>query len=166
MVPLKIQQVELKRYLGKWHEIMRFPNMFERRCVGDVTAEYSLMPDGMLSVVNRCRKSCGNFEEARGVARVVQSKEVTLRVTFVPGVLRVLPFVWANYSVLAVDENYQVALVGEPSRRYLWLLARTKSVPASQVEKMLQIAQQNGFDTSKLVASDEPLSTEPSELNN
>src|SRR3982751_3558477 len=102
MALLKIQPIELERYLGVWHEIMRFPNFFERRCLGDVTAEYSMLEDGQISVLNRCRKACGNFEEARGVARVVKSKEVTLQVTLAPSVVRVLPFVWANYSVLAV----------------------------------------------------------------
>lgn len=154
MALLQIQPIELERYLGVWHEIMRFPNFFERRCLGDVTAEYSMLANGQISVLNRCRKACGNFEEARGVARVVHSKQVTLRVTFAPSVLRVLPLVWANYSVLAVDANYQVALVGEPSRKYLWILARSKPLSTSQLDAMIKVAQENGFDTSKLVSSD------------
>src|SRR5262245_34408014 len=68
-----VPSVDLDRYLGKWFEIARFPNRFQRKCVGDVSATYARRPDGLLDVINRCR-TAGGETEARGVARIVDEQ--------------------------------------------------------------------------------------------
>src|SRR5512146_1442774 len=64
-----VDRVDLDRYLGDWYEIARFPNRFQRQCVGDVKATYAKRTDGRIDVINRCRTANGVIE-ARGVARV------------------------------------------------------------------------------------------------
>lgn len=149
------KNVDLKKYAGKWYEIARLPNWFERNCSSDVTAEYVLTTDKQITVTNSCKKKDGKIEVARGLANVANDPEVTLRVTFAPKALRFMPFVWANYSVISVDESYKHALVGEPSRKYLWILSRDKNMDSTTYDALVDKAKAEGFDISKLMKSEQ-----------
>jgi apolipoprotein D and lipocalin family protein len=138
-----VEKVDLGRYAGKWYEIASFPMFFQRRCVGDTTAQYALRPDGDISVVNRCRTEDG-FDEAVGRAWVVDgSGNARLKVSFF------WPF-RADYWILGLDDDYRWALVGNPNRRYLWVLSRTPRLPQDQLDRALQAAAQQGFDLEAL----------------
>lgn len=149
------KNVDLTKYAGKWYEIARLPNWFERNCSSEVTAEYVLTTDKQITVTNSCKKKDGKIEVARGLANVANDSEVTLRVTFAPKALRFIPFVWANYSVISVDENYKHALVGEPSRKYLWILSRDKNMDSTTYDALVEKAKAEGFDVSKLMKSEQ-----------
>ncbi|MBX3076858.1 lipocalin family protein [Candidatus Obscuribacterales bacterium] len=148
------KDIDLSKYSGKWYEIARLPNWFERKCESDVTAEYEVTSANQIIVRNSCKQKDGKIEVATGLANVATDPEVTLRVTFAPKMLRFIPFVWANYTVISVDENYRHALVGEPSRKYLWILSRDKSVDSTTYDAMVDKAKAEGFDVSKLVKSE------------
>ncbi|MGE3277493.1 MAG: lipocalin family protein [Vicinamibacterales bacterium] len=146
-----VPRVDLERYAGTWYEIARFPNRFQDQCAGDVTATYAPRPDGRLDVINRCRTTAGETDEARGVARVVKgSQNAKLEVRFAPGFLSFLPFVWGDYWVLGLDEEYRWAVVGSPDRDYLWVLARTPSVDEAIFDGAVDVARREGFDVSRL----------------
>lgn len=140
------QSVDLSRYQGRWFEIARYPNSFERDC-GNVTAEYGARPDGLVSVRNTCRR--GNSTNiAEGRARVVAgSNNSKLRVSFAP---EWLSFAEGDYWIFFIDESYQTALVGAPSGRYLWILARTSTIDATTRTRLEDIARSNGFDPAML----------------
>ncbi len=92
-----VSSVDLKRYTGQWYEIARLPNRFEKNCAGEVTANYTLRDDGRINVVNRCRKTNDEWEEAEGVARIVnKTTNAQLEVRFAPSFLSFLPFVWGD----------------------------------------------------------------------
>lgn len=158
-VPLHVQapadmptvaQLDLRRYAGRWYEIARLPTKHEKRCSTDVTAEYELDEEG-LRVVNRCRREDGSVDEAEGRGRVPDPAQPgQLEVTFAPGALQWLPFAWADYWVLFVDEDYRVALVGTPERDALWVLAREPSMPPADYEALKSLALRHGFDTDRL----------------
>src|SRR6187455_2680771 len=113
--------VDLDRYSGDWFEIARFPNRFQRQCVGDVRASYSRRPDGRLDVVNRCRTAEGETE-ARGVARIVDDRTFAkLKVRFAPAWLSWLPMVWGDYWIIGMAPDYSWVVVGDPGRDYLWV---------------------------------------------
>ncbi len=140
------QSVDLSRYQGRWFEIARYPNGFERGC-GDVTAEYGMRPDGLLSVRNTCQRG-ESVNVAEGRARVVPgSNNARLRVSFAPAWA---PFAEGDYWILFVDDTYQTALVGAPSGRYLWILARTPTIDATTRRQLEDIARSNGFDPAML----------------
>lgn len=142
-------QVDLARYAGTWHEIARLPAPFEAVCDGQPTATYLLRGAG-IEVVNRCSTTRGP-QEARGVARVVpDSGNAKLEVSLWPAWTHWLPFAWAKYWILYVDPAYQVALVGHPSRRFLWILARRPRLATSQLETLIEFAQQRGFPVERL----------------
>ncbi|MEO1137660.1 MAG: lipocalin family protein [Pseudomonadota bacterium] len=137
--------VDTERYLGKWYEIARFPNQFEKNCEG-VTAEYARRDDGLIAVVNTCRKGApdGKKEVAKGRARIVDEEtNAKLEVSFFG------PF-WGDYWVIGLTEDYSLAMVGEPSGRYLWILARTPTIPDDLRDAALRDLQGMGYNTDAL----------------
>lgn len=152
MAPRTEDHVDLKRYQGTWYELARMPMFFQRNCAQS-EAHYKLKPDGNIGVTNRCRTTEGKWEEATGTASPqVEGKTDKLWVVFDNWFSRLLPSVAkGDYWILDVSEGYRTAVVGNPDRKYLWLLSRTPTVSASVREDMLSKARQQGYDTSRLI---------------
>lgn len=145
-----VPKVDLDRYAGRWYEIARLPHRFQEQCVGDVTAEYARREDGRIAVVNRCRRADGSFDEAQAVARVVDPQtNAKLEVSFLPAWLNWLPF-WADYWVIALAPDYSYAVVGHPTREYLWVLSRTPQMPAETYAALLAQIEKLGYDPQRL----------------
>jgi apolipoprotein D and lipocalin family protein len=148
-VPEPAKTVDLQRYLGRWYEIARYEQSFQRGCEG-VTADYSLRPDGRIDVLNRCRKAGGKPSTARGRAKIVDpAANAKLKVSFFG------PF-YGNYWVLDRAEDYSWAIVGEPSGRYLWILARTPTPSEAIVADLIGRTRAMGYDTSMLIRTVQP----------
>ncbi|MEY4754455.1 MAG: hypothetical protein RJA44_2130 [Pseudomonadota bacterium] len=137
-----VAQVDLQRYSGAWFEAALLPNRFQSQCVADTQARYRPLDSGDIEVRNRCRRADGSVEEALGIAKVVpDSGNAKLRVSFFR------PF-YGDYWVLAFGPDQRWVLVGEPSRRYGWVLSRTPALPATELDAALTQAAQLGFDRS------------------
>jgi apolipoprotein D and lipocalin family protein len=146
-----ISALDVPRYMGTWFEIAKFPNWFQRKCTGGTKAEYSLKNDGMVQVINRCRLESGEMIEAIGTARQIgPATSAKLEVRFAPEWLSFLPFVWGDYWVIDLDENYRLVAVSEPEKEYLWILARTPNVDPNDYKSLLARLVQMGFDLRKL----------------
>jgi apolipoprotein D and lipocalin family protein len=127
---------------------------FQRKCKDHITATYSRLPDGEIRVLNACRTRDGTVESAEGVARSVSGGvNGVLKVRFAPTWLSWLSWVWADYWVIEVDAAYQWAVVGSPSRKYLWILSRSPSMPKSQLATLVKRAAQRGYPVDKLVVT-------------
>jgi apolipoprotein D and lipocalin family protein len=138
-----VPSVDLARYGGKWFEIASFPMYFQRNCIADTTAAYALAAGGGITVHNRCRTKSG-FDEATGKATVVEGfGNSRLKVSFF------WPFK-ADYWILGLDPEYRWAVVGNPNRKYLWVLSRTAKLPPALLEAALASASAQGFDLSQL----------------
>jgi apolipoprotein D and lipocalin family protein len=148
-----VADLDITRYVGTWHEIARLPFRFQDQCVSDVTATYSLRPDGNITVVNRCRTKDGGTSEASGIAKRASADgpNSKLKVRFAPGWLSFLPFVWGDYWVIELAPDYSYAVVGEPGRAYLWVLSRTPSMDEAVLERVLEAVRQSGYDLSRLI---------------
>ena len=151
--PSTVPDLDLSRYMGLWHQIAHLPNRFQSLCAGDTTARYRLSNRGNVEVVNQCFDSEGVIHRATGVARRHQKHDdpARLEIRFAPAIFSFLPFVWGDYWVLHVEPDYDVALVGSPNRRYLWVLARDQTVSERTYKKILKIATEEGFPVSRLV---------------
>ena len=138
-----VSNLVLDKYLGRWYEIARIDNRFERG-ISNAFAEYSLNPNGTIKVVNSgVDIKTGRMKSAVGKAKT----------TSVPGLLRV-SFFWifySDYRVLAVDENYNWALVGGSSSKYLWILSRTSKLSEEDMALVISEASRRGYDTSRLI---------------
>lgn len=145
LVPQPAKAVDLQKYLGRWYEIARYEASFQRDCEA-VTADYTLQSDGLIKVVNSCRRETldAPLETAEGQAYVVEdSLNAKLRVSFF------WPF-YGNYWVLDHGDNYNWVIVGEPSGRYLWLLFRAPH-PAEKLQQAVKArATKMGYDLSLL----------------
>ena len=146
-----IASLDVPRYLGAWYEIAKFPNWFQKKCVSDTKAVYSLKADGNLQVLNSCKTGSGETSLAHGTAKQVGSKDSSkLEVRFAPDWLSFLPMVWGDYWVIDLDPQYQVAAVSDPKRDYLWVLSRTPQIDPKVYDDLLLRLQHQQFDVRKL----------------
>ena len=149
-----IQSLDVPRYMGTWYEIAKYPNRFQKQCVRNTSAEYSLQNDGKVKVLNRCQLASGEMNQAEGQARQVGDKNSPkLEVRFAPAWLSWLPMVWGNYWVIDLDAEYQLVAVSEPNREFLWVLARTQQVDKAKYDALLQRLKAKGFDLDRLELS-------------
>jgi apolipoprotein D and lipocalin family protein len=140
-----VDRVDLSRYSGTWYEIARYPNRFQRDCQSDTTAEYTLRKDGKVQIVNSCRQKDIKTKTARGTAKIAdKATNAKLRVTFF------WPF-YGDYWVIGLDSDYRYAIVGEPNRKYLWILSRTPEMDGSIYEEILGQVRAAGYDPEKLI---------------
>lgn len=139
-----VRQLDVARFMGRWYEIARYEHRFERGMT-HVTAEYTLLPDGKIRVVNRGLKD-GKPKEITGKARRPDPQEY-------PGRLEVSFFLWfySDYYVLEVGSDYQYAVIGSSSDKYLWILCRKPDMPQWQLEQILSSLRKRGYDLSRLV---------------
>lgn len=146
-----VPTVELERYLGRWYEIARYDHSFERGCFA-VTATYSKNADGSIKVVNRCRKGAldGPEDVADGSATIADpTTNAKLAVTFF------WPFS-GDYWIIGLADDYSWALVGEPSGRYLWILARTPQIGPELRADLVAKLQAKGYNTDALIWVQQP----------
>jgi apolipoprotein D and lipocalin family protein len=144
-----VAMVDINRYMGKWYEIARLPNSFEEGLIC-ITAEYSISPEGDITVVNRGYDpdGKGSWNEVTGKAWIPD--------TLAPGKLKV-QFFWpfaGDYYIMHLDTGYQHALIGDPSRKFLWVLSRTASLPEETIRELLDIANSRGFETQEVIKVD------------
>lgn len=148
-----VPNLDISRYAGQWYEIARLPMSFQDKCAGDVTAYYTLRDDDLIGVRNACRTVDGENTVAEGVARAVEGHPGRLEVRFAPEWLSWIPFVWADYWVIDKDPGYTWAVVGEPDRDYLWILAREPAMDRKLFEQIKARAVAMGYDLNPLIMS-------------
>lgn len=147
-----VPSIDLSRYLGVWYEIARLPMRYEKPDFTDITATYTLADDGNVRVRNRALDGDGELQESIGEAVPADdSGNAKLEVTFLPEGLRWIPFTKGDYWVLKFDADYRTALVGEPDRKYLWLLHRDPVIDPALREQFLAAARAQGYDLAELI---------------
>jgi apolipoprotein D and lipocalin family protein len=152
-----VPEVDLDRYCGTWYEIARLPNKFQKMCAGNTTAEYIRQPDGNITVINRCRTADGDLKEAEGIAKKADKNgsNAKLKVRFAPSWIGWLPFVWGKYWIIDLAPDYSYAAVGDPSRKYLWILSRTPHMKADVYDGIVKRVKAMGFDTDALMITEQ-----------
>jgi apolipoprotein D and lipocalin family protein len=146
-----VEWVDLSRYVGTWYEIASYPQWFQEGCTG-TTATYTLREDGTIDVLNRCRKGSldGEEDSAEGRARVRDTAtNAKLEVSFFR------PF-WGDYWIIDLGSEYEYAVVGHPSRDYLWILSREPTMDQSVYEAILVRLQDQGYQIDRLQKTVQP----------
>jgi apolipoprotein D and lipocalin family protein len=146
-----VDSVDLDRYLGRWYEIASYPAWFQRDCTA-TTAEYTMRDDGLIKVVNSCRKKSldGKLKQSTGRAKIVdRESNAKLKVSFFG------PF-WGNYWIIDLDPEYRWVVVGEPKRKYLWILSRTPQMDEAVFEAILSRLPDMGYDPDRLNITQQP----------
>lgn len=146
-----VSSVDLKRYSGKWFEIARYPNKFQKNCAGNTTATYTVKTNGKLEVLNECLKKNGVTDSAKGEAKIIdKNTNAKLKVRFAPAFLSFVPAVWGDYWIIDLDDNYKYVAVGDPKRKYLWILSRTPELDDATYQNILRRVERLGFSPGKL----------------
>lgn len=146
-----VAQVDLQRYMGSWYEIASYPHRFQKGCVAS-RADYELQADGRVLVVNQCREERmdGPLRKVTGTARVVDTAtNARLEVSFFR------PF-WGEYWIIALDPDYRWAVVGHPSREYLWILSRAPVLDEATYRDIVATLPAQGYDPARLQRTLQP----------
>jgi apolipoprotein D and lipocalin family protein len=154
--PLRaLPSLDVPSYMGTWYQVAWFPNRFQSQCVSDTSARYALRADGRVEVLNRCRLADGRYDDADGIARPAGStltndrlSPAQLEVSFLPALLRWIP-AWGSYWVIALADDGRYAVVSEPQRQYLWVLARAPRLTAEDEAAIRSTLVRQGFDLGR-----------------
>lgn len=142
-----VKKLDIQKFLGTWYEIARYNHIFERGLVG-VTANYSIQEDGKIKVINIGYKNHldGKLSEAVGKAYIPdpENEPAKLKVSF-------FLFFYADYFVMELDKDYQWAVIGSNSDKYLWILSRTPQMKEELFNELLAKVKKRGYDTSTLI---------------
>jgi apolipoprotein D and lipocalin family protein len=140
-----VDGVDLQRFQGEWYEIAKLPRVTQADCTG-TTSRYELKSNNELVVTNACR--IGNLDGSR--RQVVAAARVPN--VNVPAKLSVeFGGFFGDYWIIDLDrEGYRYAVVGHPTRQYLWIMSRTPSLDPAVLTSLLDSASQKGFDVSRL----------------
>ena len=141
-----VKELDLDRYLGTWYEIARFPHSFEKGLVG-VTATYSKRDDGKIKVINKGYKNslAGKLKIAEGKAKIPNVNDpAKLKVSF-------FWFFYGDYFVMELEENYQWAVIGSDSDKYLWILSRKPQLDDATYQMLLEKIKNRGYHLDKLI---------------
>lgn len=150
--PATIAHADVDRFMGRWYEIARLPNRREANCAGDVVATYERRSASGIRIVSSCRNADGELERMQGVARIRDGEsKAKLELRFAPLALAWLPFLWDDWWILEVAPEYTYMMTGDPSRRSLWIYARTPALDDATYRTLVAHAAAQGYDTSRLV---------------
>ena len=150
--------VDLASYMGEWQQVAHIPNWFQRNCVSGTKATYSLLASGQVEVRNECQTRTG-LDSVVGVARprtgvtidAGQLRPASLEVAFAPGWVRWVPLAWGNYDIVYLSPDRRVAIVTEPSRRYMWVLSRSRTIADSEWNTVERRLAQLGFQRDQWI---------------
>jgi len=143
--PRIVSFVDLNRYTGLWYEIAKIPNRFQKKCYGNTTAEYQLLENGKIAVINRCLEEDGKINEAKGLAKVEDTtSNAKLKVSFVR--ILGLSIFWGDYWIIGLGNNYEYAIVGSPDRKYGWILSRESSIDQEKLEEIFSQLRSQGYN--------------------
>lgn len=162
-----VPSVDLNRYQGLWYQIALYPNTFQKQCVSNTTAEYKPLANGQIEVTNQCKTSDGSTSKVVGAARIKPLKlfgvpvgkgtvNSKLEVRFAPAFLSWINAVWAPYWVIQLADDYRYAVIGEPNRKFLWILSRTPTLDPQDRAIINGLLQQQGYDPTKLQEEPQP----------
>lgn len=146
-----INDFAVDKYMGKWFEIARLPAYFEKRCVAPITIEYTHKGDE-IQITNSCATLSGDLYTRDGIAYLSESNlngDGRLVVTSFPAWLRWTHLGLSDYWVIYADASY--TMVASPDKKYLWIFSREETPALEDIQRLISLAEKQGFDISKLI---------------
>lgn len=149
--PTTVAKVDLNRYMGKWYEVAKIPNTFQKTCVQDITATYSLLANNYIKGLNTCRKANGQVFNLEVKGRIQDPSHAKLVFKVASSWLRWVPMLEADYWIVDLANDYSHAAVATADGKYLWILARQPQLAEPVYQQVLQRAAKLGFAIDKVV---------------
>lgn len=141
-----VEHVDLTRYQGKWYEIASIPQFFQRKCVKNTMADYTILSDSLMRVTNSCVTKEEHTISSEGRAKPQDDTNSKLKVTFAKVFDKYLFWFSGKYWVIYLEPNYQYAVVGHPTRDYGWILSRSPDLPANTLNEIKHFLKVSGYD--------------------
>ncbi|MDD3022246.1 MAG: lipocalin family protein [Alphaproteobacteria bacterium] len=149
-----VDSVDLTRYVGQWYEIASMPQWFQKECVGGVQAKYSTLPNGRIQVANSCLLADGTRKVTLGEAKVTdKNTNAKLRVTFAKVFNKYIYTFGGDYWVIDLEPNYKYAVVGHPTLKFGWILARDAKLSDDDLLLIADNLKSQGYDTCKFITT-------------
>ncbi|MDX2235439.1 MAG: lipocalin family protein [Hyphomonadaceae bacterium] len=141
--PEPARRVDASNYSGRWYEIARLPNRFQRNCTG-ASVDYTLEGE-KVRAVQRCAAVAGkNGRTFRSSGRILDpGTNAKVRLTFAG-------FWSQDYWILDNDPAARWAIVGDPRGRFVWIMFRDPTPGDAAVAAAVSRARALGYDTSRL----------------
>jgi apolipoprotein D and lipocalin family protein len=163
--PSTVDDLDIQRYMGQWHEIAVIPNQFQEQCYTETSPYYELLENGLVKVVNSCVDEDGEVQDITGRARIDPDYDSPgkLEVTF----LKIFDWVWlasGYYWVMDISPDYEYALLGHPDRDFGWIIARSQTLPKDTLNYLRNRLIEEGYDPCRLIMSrnsEQPFETRP-----
>jgi apolipoprotein D and lipocalin family protein len=144
--------VDVGRYIGKWYAVTSLPQFFTKNCVAQ-TADYGILSEKSISVLNTCIKENGKETIIKGQAVVVDpTTNARLEVTF-NNFFTKLFRVKGEYVIIKLSEGYDTVLIGSTDRKSLWIMSRTPSIDPETFAEYKEFAKKLNFPVNKLIDS-------------
>lgn len=138
-----VPYVELSRYAGTWYQISHKPLSFEGECICSRQVLTGL-EDGRVGVYNTCNEpGTGVLRSISGFA-INNDPQTNAQFTVDFGLPRT-----GQYWIIGLGDNYEYAVVSDPSLVSLYILSKTPQLSAELYEEALEKAKAQ-VDISKL----------------
>lgn len=158
-----VPQLDMARFAGRWHEIARLPSPSQRLTDRRIAVTYTVLARAQVHVQQVCEEPGGSTRTSETVARrrypIEEPGQFKRRTG--PAWLGALPWAWSDYWALALDKDYRWMLLGDPTRRSLWMLSREPTMERNVLEALKAKARSMGYDLAPLIVSGELRSYEP-----
>jgi apolipoprotein D and lipocalin family protein len=143
--PLDVAEgIELERFQGRWYELAKLRRPTQTSCFGTI-ARYTLDGSDALKVIHECHEDSPDGPRKTSAARAVASdpsEPAKLSLDF--------GMAYGDYWIIETGDDYEYAVIGHPSRRYLWILGRASTLPKSVLDGVLERARAKGFPVDEL----------------
>jgi apolipoprotein D and lipocalin family protein len=141
-----VEYVDLTRYQGRWHEIASIPQFFQRKCVKNTMADYTVVSESLMRVTNSCVTKEDKTISSEGRAKPQDGTNAKLKVTFAKLFDRYLFWFSGKYWVIYLEPNYQYVVIGHPTRDYGWILSRTPDLSEDTMKELIHFLKVSGYD--------------------
>lgn len=141
-----VDHVDLTRYQGRWYEIASIPQFFQRKCVKNTMADYTIMSEALVRVTNSCVTKENQTMSSEGRAKPQEASNAKLKVTFAKIFDQYLFWFSGKYWVIYLEPNYQYAVIGHPTREYGWILSRTPDLAEDTLKELVHFLKVSGYD--------------------
>ena len=145
--PLKtVNHVDLDRYMGDWFVIANIPSLSAEKGVVGSVERYARRTDGDIDNVFEAYADSFFGKKVRFKARawvVDQKSNAEWKVQFF------WPIRFA-YLTIDLDPAYQWTVVGHPSREYLWIMSRSKTLDEATYQAIVKRCEDQGYDISRI----------------
>jgi apolipoprotein D and lipocalin family protein len=136
-----VARVDLGRFMGDWYVIASIPTFIERGAHNAVES-YRLDADGTIATTFAFRAGSFDGETKRYTPRGFVLDRAS-------NALWGMQFVWpikADYRIVYLAEDYSQTVIAREKRDYVWIMARTPSIPDADYERLLKLVASLGYD--------------------